>query len=145
LANVAKGVSRAVVSFVVVGLALPFLLEYFLPQISTYVHLPPPYEVWIVFIAMGALFAVTSFLQNAYSKGDFHWLLGKIGGGLVGLVFFTYLFLLLPSTVGSAGTQTTGLLLIVYLAIALSYGYLILDFVDVRRTRGAKPQTVDAP
>jgi len=139
LVKIAKGISSAAVRFLVVGIAFPYVLEYFSPTISTYLQLPPPSEVWEVFILMGALFAVTSFLQNAYSKGDFPWLFGKIGNGVVSVIFFTYLFLLLPNGVGSAGIQSTGLLSLIYLAVALSYGYLILDFWDARRTKGAKP------
>ncbi len=135
MVNVEKGVSNAVVRLLVVGIALPFLLEYFAPTFSTYLQLPPSDQIWLVFLLLGTLFAVTSFLQNAYSKGDFPWLFGKIGSGVATLVFFTYLFLLLPNTVGSAGVQSTGLLSLIYLAVALSYAYLILDFVDARRSR----------
>jgi hypothetical protein len=135
LMNTAKGISNAVVRFLVVGIAFPYLLEYFSPTISTYLQLPPPSGVWAVFILMGGLFAGTSFLQNAYSKGDFPWLLGKIGAGVASVIFFTYLFLLLPNTVGSAGVESTGLLSFIYLAVALSYAYLVLDFVDARRSR----------
>jgi hypothetical protein len=133
--NVAKGVSNAAARFAVVGIAFPYLLEYFSPTISTYLRLPPPGDVWAVFILMGALFAATSFLQNAYSKGDLPWLFGKIGSGIASVIFFTYLFLLLPNTVGTAGVQSTGLLSLIYLTVALSYAYLILDFVDARRSR----------
>ena len=95
----------------------------------------PPAQVWTSFVLFGALFAVTSFLQTAYSKGDFPWLFGKIGGGLVNISFFTFLFLFLPKTVGSAGIQSTGLLSLIYLTVGLSYLYLVLDFVDARRTK----------
>lgn len=135
MAKIAKGVSSAALRFVVVGIAFPYLLEYFSPTISTYLQLPPANEVWAVFILMGSLFAVTGYLQNAYSKGDYPWLFGKIGSGLSEAVFFTYLFLLLPNSVGTAGIQSTGLLTLIYLAVALSYGYLILDFFDARRSR----------
>ena len=94
-----------------------------------------PAQVWTSFVLFGALFAVTSFLQTAYSKGDFPWLFGKIGGGLVNISFFTFLFLFLPKTVGSAGIQSTGLLSLIYLTVGLSYLYLVLDFVDARRTK----------
>jgi hypothetical protein len=144
LVKIAKGISSAAVRFFAVGIIFPYLLEYFSPTISSYVQLPPPREVWAVFILMGALFAVTGFLQNAYSKGDFPWLFGKIGGGIVSIIFFTYLFLLLPKTVGSAGIQSTGLLSLIYLSVALSYCYLILDFVDARRSRASKPNVADA-
>ena len=138
LVNIAKGISSAALRFVVVGVAFPYLLEYFSPTISTYLQLPPPGQVWAVFILIGALFALTSFLQKAYSKGDFPWLFGKIGSGIVSVIFFTYLFLLLPNNVGSAGVQSTGLLSLIYLAVGLSYGYLILDFADARRSRNAR-------
>jgi hypothetical protein len=137
----AKGLSSAVVSFVVVGLALPFLLEFFSQQISSYVQLPPGSEIWAAFLLIGALFGITSFLQNAYSKGDYRWLLGKLGRGLASLALYIFVFSLLPGTFGSAGIQTSDLLYLIYLAVALSYGYLILDFFQARRERGAaRPQ-----
>jgi hypothetical protein len=129
------GVSSAAVRFVAVGIIFPYVLEYFAPTISSYVPMPPPDQVWISLIIFGALFAATSFLQTAYSKGDFPWLFGKIGGGIVNISFFTFLFLFLPKTVGSAGIQSTGLLSLIYVAVGLSYLYLVLDFVDARRKR----------
>jgi hypothetical protein len=42
--------------------------------------------------------------------------------------------------VGSAGIQSTGLLSLIYLAVGLSYAYLVLDFYDARRSRNAKPK-----
>jgi hypothetical protein len=144
LPKIAKGISSAALRFVIVGIVLPYVLEYFSPTISSYIQLPPPIEVWAVFILFGALFAATNFLQAAYSKGEYPWLFGKVGGGFVSIAFFTYLFLLLPKTVGSAGVQSTGLLSLIYLDVGLSYGYLILDFVDARRSRGAKSEGPDA-
>jgi hypothetical protein len=138
--KIGKGISSAAIRFVVVGIVFPYLLEYFSPAVSSYLQLPPPSAVWVAFILIGALFAVTSFLQNAYSKGEFPWLFGKIGGGIASIVLFTYIFLLLPKTVGSAGVQSTGLLSLIYLAVALSYCYLVLDFVDARRSRPFKPK-----
>jgi len=143
MAKIANGVSSAALRFLVVGVAAPYLLEYYSPPISTYLQLPPANEVWAVFILMGSFFAVTGYLQNAYSKGDYPWLFGKIGSGLLEAVFFTYLFLLLPNSVGSAGIQSTGLLSLIYLAVALSYGYLLLDFFDARRSRPFKPKETD--
>ncbi len=143
MAKIAKGVYSAVVRFLVIGLMAPYLLEYLAPTISTYLQLPPANEVWAVFILMGSFFAVTGYLQNAYSKGDYPWLFGKIGSGLAEAVFFTYLFLLLPNSVGSAGIQSTGLLYLIYLAVALSYGYLLLDFFDARRSRPFRPVETD--
>ena len=139
MVKIGKGLSKAVLNFVVVGVAFPYLLEYFSPQISVYVPLPSPGEVWAVFIAIGALFAVTGFLQNAYSKGDFPWLFGKLGSGIVTIALYIYLTSLLPSAIGSTGIQTSDLLYLIYLAVALSYGYLILDFMDARQRREAKP------
>lgn len=141
MVKIAKGIGSALLPFVVVGVAFPYLLEYLAPTISTYIQLPPAGEVWAAFVLFGALFAVASFLQNAYSKGEFPWLFGKVGNGVVDLVFFTYLFLLLPKGVGSEGVESTGLLSLIYLAVALSYAYLVLDFFDARRSRtaGATP------
>lgn len=143
MASIAKGISSAAVRFAVVGIAFPYLVEYFSPTISTYLQLPPANEVWLVFILIGSLFAVTGYLQNAYSKGDYPWLFGRIGSGLTEAVLFTYLFLLLPNSVGSAGVQSTGLLSLIYLAVALSYAYLILDFYDARRSRPFKQIETD--
>lgn len=148
--KIAKGVSSAAVRFVVVGIALPYLLEYFSPTIASYIQLPPPDQIWEALILIGALFAVTSFLQNAYSKGDFPWLFGKIGGGVMNIVFFTYIFLLLPKNfgssgiVGSAGIQSAGLLSLIYLSVGLSYLYLVLDFWDARRSKNVKPKEAPA-
>jgi hypothetical protein len=140
LAKIAKGISSAVVRFVIVGIAFPYLLEYFSPTISAYVQLPPAIQVWEAFILFGVLYAVTGFLQAAYSKGEYPWLLGKVGSGVVNIAFFTYIFLLLPKNIGSAGIQSTGLLYLIYLEVALAYLYLILDFYDARRSRAQKPK-----
>lgn len=123
----------AAVDFLAVGVLVPYVLEYLAPSISTYITLPSASEVWDVFILFGALLALTGFLQNAYSKGHYPWLFGKLGGGLVELGIFYFLFLLLPKSLGSAGVESSGLVSLVVLAIALSYGYLILDFFDARR------------
>jgi hypothetical protein len=137
MAKIAKGVSSAAVRFLVIGIAAPYLLEYFSPTISTYMQLPPADEIWAVFILIGSLFAVTGYLQAAYSKGDYPWLFGKIGNGLLEAVLLTYLFLLLPNSVTLSGTgvESGGLLSLIYLGVALSYGYLVLDFFDARRHR----------
>jgi predicted permease len=141
--KLAKGILSAAAAFLVVGVALPYLLEYFSQDISSYVRLPPADELWAVFLALGAAFAVTGFLQNAYSKGDYQWLFGRLGRGIVSIALFTYLLSLLPSSVGPAGIETSGLLYLIYLAVALSYGYLILDFYDARRSRPFKPKETD--
>jgi hypothetical protein len=142
MVKVAKGIGSMFLPFVVVGVVFPYLLESFAPTISTYIQLPPAGEVWAAFVLFGAMFAVVSFFQNAYSKGEFPWLFGKVGSGVVDVVFFTYLFLLLPKGAGSGeGIESTGLLSLIYLAVALSYAYLVLDFFDARRSRpaGATP------
>ncbi|HUI01265.1 MAG TPA: hypothetical protein VLX56_06515 [Nitrososphaerales archaeon] len=143
MAKIAKGIGNAAARFLVIGVAIPYAVEYFAPTIGSYIKLPPATEVWEALILLGALFAVTSFLQTAYSNGEFPWLFGKIGAGLVDALLFTYLFLLLPNSFGSSGVgtgvQSSGLLTLVYLAVALSYGYLILDFVDHRRSRAQNP------
>ena len=89
------------------------------PHLNTV--LPPSSARWTAFILLGASFAVTGFLRSAYSKGDLPWLFGKLGGGLVDLALFYYLFLLLPSSVASAGAvvESSGLVLLLGLAIAL--------------------------
>ncbi len=133
-----QGVSAAALRFVVVGIGFPLVLDYASPLISSYVALPPSSARWTVFILFGSLFAAAAFLQNGYSKGEYPWLGGKIGGGLVSMGFYYYVFLLLPSSLGSLGSgrvQASGLLLLIYLAIALSYGYLIFDFYDAKRNK----------
>ncbi len=140
MVKLAKGISSAALRFVVIGIAFPYLLEYFSPTLSSYVQLPPADQVWEAFILFGALYAVTGFLQNAYSKGDYPWLFGKLGSGVVSIAFFTYIFLLLPKSVGSAGVQSTGLLYLIYLEVALAYVYLVLDFYDARRSKNPKPK-----
>jgi hypothetical protein len=149
LANIANGLSRAALNFVVVGAALPYVIESFSSEISTYVSLPAPGEVWAVFVAIGAAFAVTGFLQHAYSKGEYPWLAGKLASGIVDIALFTYAYSLLPQSVGSAsgGIQASDLLYLIYLAIALPYGYLVLDFFDARRTKSgamSQPSVVSA-
>ncbi len=123
--------------FVVVGVVIPVALDYFNPEISKYVTLPPSYDRWLVLILFGALFAAMGFLQNAYTKGEFPWLFGKIGGGVVAIGFFSYLLLFLPSVPGSQSIEATGLISLIYLAVGLSYVYLIFDFVDARRSKKA--------
>jgi hypothetical protein len=135
LANIAKGVLHAAVSFIVVGVVFPFLIGYFSPLITSYLKLPPQNSIWVALIGIGILFALTSFLQNAYIKGDYPWLFGRLGSGIANLVLYTYIFALLPSSIGSSEIQSSNLLLLIYLAIGLSYGYLILDFFDTRRNR----------
>jgi hypothetical protein len=138
LAKIANGLSRAVLNFVAVGAVLPYVIESFSTEISTYVPLPPPGEVWAVFVAIGAAFAVTGFLQHAYSKGEYPWLAGKLASGIVDIALFTYAYSLVPQSIGSAsgGIQASDLLYLVYLAIALPYGYLVLDFFEARRNKG---------
>jgi uncharacterized membrane protein YuzA (DUF378 family) len=143
LAKIAKGILSAAPRFVLVGIALPYVIEYLAPTLSAYVQLPSPSQVWTIFIFIGALYALTNFLQTAFSKGEYPWLIGRLGGGVVAAVFFTFIFGLLPKSLGSAGIQSTGLLSLIYLDIALAYLYLILDFFDARRSR-AKKQEAEA-
>ncbi len=145
MASLAKGFTSAALRFFLVGVALPWALDFFSPLVSAYVKLPPSSGRWTLFLAFGALFAITGFLQNAYRKGDYPWLVGKIGGGVADLAFFSYVILFLPSAaaVGSQSFRMTGLLALVYAAVALAYLYLALDFFDARRTRSeAKPAAV---
>jgi hypothetical protein len=136
MVKIAKGILNAAVAFLVVGVVMPYLIGYYRPQILTYVQLPPQSSIWAALIGIGALFAVTSFFLNAYSKGDFPWLFGRLGNGIADIVLFTYMFSLLPSSIGSAaGIQTSNLLYLIYLAVFLSYGYLILDFWVARRKK----------
>jgi hypothetical protein len=135
LANISKGILHGAVAFIAVGVVFPFLIGYFSPLISSYLKLPPQNSIWVAFIGIGILFALTSFLHNAYIKGDYPWLFGRLGSGIANLVLYIYIFALLPSSIGSSEIQSSNLLLLIYLAIGLSYGYLILDFFDMRRNR----------
>lgn len=142
LAKIAKGVLTAGLNFIVVGLAIPYLIEHFSPQIATYITLPAPSAIWTAFLLIGAGFAVTGFLQSAYSKGHYPWLAGKLGSAVPSIALFTYLYSLIPGGAGSelGGTvQTSQLLYLIYLALALSYLYLVLDFYDARRTNAGPP------
>ncbi len=120
--KIAKGVSSAALSFIVVGVALPLALDYLARPLSSYLTLPPSSARWTVFALIGAFLALTSFLQNGYSKGDFPWLFGKLGGGVADLALFYYLFLLLPGSAGSTGgvVESSGLIALLGLAVALS-------------------------
>jgi len=144
LPKIAKGVVSAAPRFILVGIALPYVIEYLAPTLSAYVQLPPPSQVWTLFIFIGGLYAMTNFLQTAFFKGDYPWLIGKLGGGIVAAIFFTFIFGLLPKSVGSAGIQSTGLLSLFYLDVALAYLYLILDFFDARRSRARKKLETEA-
>ncbi len=147
--KLSKGISSAVVIFVLIGVVIPLALDYLSPLFAGYLKLPPSTERWEVFILFGALFAVTSFCRNGYSKGDYPWLFGKIGGGLVDIALFYYIFLLLPSSLGSAlgsgGIESSGLIYLVVLALVCSYGYTVFDFIDARRTNSSKSDTVPKP
>src|SRR5579864_508676 len=130
----ARGIASGAFNFVIVGVVFPFLIEYFAAAISKYVPLPAASEVWTVFIVLGVAFAITGFLQRAYSKGEYPWLAGKLLSAVASIGFYTFVFSLIPSGARSGGTiETSNLLYLIYLAIALAYGYLILDFYDARR------------
>ncbi len=118
-----------------VGVAIPFALDYFHPEISKYLTLPPSAERWTVLIIFGALLAAAGFFQSAYENGEFRWLAGKIGGGLVELALYTYLLFFLPIPAGSQNFQLTGLIWLIYATIFLSYLSVILDFIRARRNR----------
>ncbi len=138
LLKIARGLSSAAFDFVAVGVAIPLALEFLAGPLSSYVSLPPSTSRWTAFILLGAALAATGFLQSAYSKGDFQWLFGKLGGAVVDLALFYYLFLLLPGSVGSARAsvvESSGLVVLLGLAVVLSYGHLFLDFADARQTR----------
>ena len=134
-----KGVTSAVFVFALVGVVLPYLIDYFRPLAEKYVALPPPQQIWVAFLLFGALFALVEFLQNAYSKGNYRWLIGKLGSGAVSLGFFSYIFfyMLGSSSLSTQGVETTGLVLLIYVSIGLSYLYLFLDFYDARSSRPA--------
>lgn len=142
--RVVKGGLAAALRFIVVGIAAPFALTHLSGAVSGYVKLPPNAEIWEVFILFGALFALMAFLENGFSKGEYPWLGGKIGGGLTSWGFYYYIFLLIPSGMSSetgAQISATGLLVLIFLGIVFSYGYIVLDFFDYRRRRFGKPGT----
>ncbi len=143
MAKIARGLLVGVALFLVVGVVLPYLLDYASGFLSNYVTLPRPSERWLILLGLGGLFGATAFLQNAYSKGEYPWLFGRIGSGLTSMGFYYFVFLLLPGGGGSGGgnlglgvaVDATGLLLLVYLGIVLSYGYIVLDFFDYRHRK----------
>lgn len=142
--KILRGIGAAALRFVIVGIAVPFVAVSLAPSVSSYVKLPSSAEIWAVFLLFGSVFAVTSFLENAYSKGEYPWLGGKIGGGLAGWGLFYYLFSFIPSGMGSetgAEISATGILVLVLLGVVFSYGYIVLDFYDHRRMRFGKPGT----
>jgi len=137
--KLARGITSAILNFVTIGIVIPFALDYVSPLLSAYITLPSSAERWEIFIVFGALFAFTAFCRNGYSKGDYPWLVGKIGGGLVDIGLFYYLFQLMPSSLGSAaGIESSGLIYLAGLAVVCSYGYTIFDFIEARRTNIAK-------
>lgn len=116
-------------------MSFPLVLDYYEPVVSRYLTLPPSFERWTAFVTFGALFGVASFLQTVYVKGEFRWLLGKFGGGIVSLAFYSYVFIFLPGTSSAQISQVGGLLILVYAAVGLSYVHMILDFMEARRAR----------
>jgi len=146
--KVFKGLGSAALNFVIVGIVIPEVLLAFAPNFSTYIKLPPSTEIWEVFLLFGVLFAVTGFCLNGYSKGEFPWLFGKIGGGLVDIGLFYFLFLLIPGSLSAGGTtsiESSGLIYLVGLAVVLSYGYIVLDFMDARRSLAARSSLQPTP
>ena len=135
------GIASALFVFVPIGILAPFVLQYFRPNFEQYITLPPSQEIWLVFLFFGALFALVEFLQNAYLKGDYHWLVGKLGSGILGFAFLSYIFFYMVGTpsLGSAGVEATGLVVLISVSIGLSYLHLFLDFYDARGSRRAKP------
>lgn len=134
VSKIIKGVTSAAFVFVLVGIVAPYLIDYFRPLAEKFVTLPSSQQIWVVFLLFGALFAAFEFLQNAYPKGKYPWLLGKLGSGAVSLGFFSYIFFYMmgSSSLASAGVQATGLILLIYASIGLSYLYLFFDFYDAR-------------
>ncbi len=129
-----KGVASAAFVFVLVGIIAPYAIGYFRPQAEKFVTLPSSQEIWVAFLAFGVLYAIVEYLQNAYAKGNYPWLAGKLASGAVSIGFFSYIFfyMLGSSSLGTAGMQADGLLLLIYASIGLSYVYLFLDFFDAR-------------
>jgi hypothetical protein len=135
LVNILKGAGDAALKFILIGIIVPLAIQYFYVEISNYVTLPSTIEIWAIMIIFGALFAITGFFQNAYLKGEYPWLFGRIGSGLVTIGFISYLLLFLPNVAGAGAIHATGLIALIYLAVGLSYLYLVLDFADARRAR----------
>ena len=137
-----KGIISAVPVFVLVSIVLPYALQYFRPSVEKFIRLPPSQQLWAVFFLFGVIFAVFEFLLNAYVKGDYPWLVGKIGNGICSLAFLSYIFLGMigSDSLGSEGVGADGLLLLIYASIGLSYLYLFLDFYDAR---SSKPKPVE--
>ncbi len=139
-----RGLISAVIVLVPVGILAPYVLQYFRPHFEKYITLPPSQEIWAMFLLFGALFALVEFLQNAYLKGDYHWLAGKLGSGIIGFAFLSYIFFYMVGSpsLGSAGVEATGLVLLISVSIGLSYLHLFLDFYDAR---GSRPKPLENP
>lgn len=142
MVKLVKGIVIGVLMFVLIGVIFPLVLDRASSFLSSYVTLPPSSERWEILLGLGAVFGLTAFLQNAYSKGEYPWLFGRIGAGLATMALYYFAFLLLPGGGSSelgVGVDATGLLLLVYLGIFLSYGYIVLDFFDYRHRKMNNP------
>ncbi|MDG7000793.1 MAG: hypothetical protein JRN15_17000, partial [Nitrososphaerota archaeon] len=99
------------------------------------------------FLIFGVLYAAVEYLQNAYAKGNYQWLIGKLGSGVVSLGLFSYIFFYMigSSSLSAEGVDATGLVYLIYASIGLSYLYLFLDFYDARRSRSVINRTAETP
>ncbi|MDG6997446.1 MAG: hypothetical protein JRN52_16145 [Nitrososphaerota archaeon] len=148
MTNKAKGVGSAVFVFILVGIVAPYAINYFRPLAERFAVLPPSQEIWMVFIFFGVVYAVVEYLQNAYAKGEYLWLAGRLGSGAASLGLFSYIFFYMigsSSLSSEEGVDAAGLVTLIYVSIGLSYLYLFLDFYDARRSRRTVNNKTSSP
>lgn len=143
-----SGVSRAVLSFLLVGIVLPLLLNYLEPLFAT-IGLPfhPPPLRWAVLIGLGVAVAVFEFLSGGFERRAWQWLVGQLGASFAWFLVLFYLigpiYGMPPARiefVGSLGESTTRVgveadELLFLIAVLLVLGMLtpVFQFQEARR------------
>lgn len=78
--------------FVMIAVILPLVIDLLQTRIeSVGIPLQPVAFRWTAFFILGALTAIATFLSSASVEGSRPWLVGKLAGGVVGLMVLTYL------------------------------------------------------
>ncbi len=139
-----RGIISAAFSFVLVGIVVPAAIDAYRASLGRFFEVPAPLELYGTFLLFGAAFAVATFIETTSEKWQYRWLAAKLADGIIGLAFFYYLFVRIASSnLGAVESrvQDGGLLELVYVAIALSYLYLALDFGGARRAHSTTLST----
>ncbi len=135
-----RGVLSAAAAFILVGIVSPAFIDAYRVPLGRLFAVPPTAQLWERFLLFGTLFAVANFVEASSEKWQYRWFLARLADGVIGLAFFYYvLSSLVGGTLGptESRVQDGGLLDLVYLAIALSYVYLLLGFAGARRGHAA--------